>query len=165
MRGTYPDGYYGFCTEGKGPHLNPEDIMVNLFALRGHDPDISTVIARRNGARLHVSAGGRLAGLEAGSDAVEFDLTAFPGHDAHVLVGNINAVTSVTVDGDELPRLSDGVDDAEGWSHAEGSAYATLRVRQRPDAMRIVVGLGSAPEPEVDETPDDDSTHTDDSDE
>ena len=151
LRGTYPDGYYGFCTEGKGPHLNPEDIMVNLFALRGHDPDISTVIARRNGARLHVSAGGRVSALDAGPEAVEFDLTAFPGHDAHVLVGNIKAVTSVTVDDREVPRLGDDADaDAEGWSHAEGSAYATLRVRQRQ-----VVGLGSAPELQLDEAPDD----------
>ena len=37
-KGTYPDGFYGFCTEGKGPHLNPEDIMVNIYTLRGLDP-------------------------------------------------------------------------------------------------------------------------------
>ena len=44
LKGTYPDGFYGFCTEGRGPHLNPEDIMVNVYTLRGLDPGIKTSI-------------------------------------------------------------------------------------------------------------------------
>ncbi len=53
LKGTYPDGFYGFCTEGKGPHLNPEDIMANVYSLRGLDPGIKTVIA----GSIHLSSG------------------------------------------------------------------------------------------------------------
>ncbi len=53
LKGTYPDGFYGFCTEGKGPHLNPEDIMVNVYSLRGLDPGVKTAIA----GSIHLSSG------------------------------------------------------------------------------------------------------------
>lgn len=53
LKGTYPDGFYGFCTEGKGPHLNPEDIMVNVYTLRGLDPGIKTAIT----GEIHLSSG------------------------------------------------------------------------------------------------------------
>ena len=53
LKGTYPDGFYGFCTEGKGPHLNPEDIMVNVYMLRGLDPGVKTAIV----GSIHLSSG------------------------------------------------------------------------------------------------------------
>ena len=59
LKGTYPDGFYGFCTEGKGPHLNPEDIMVNVYTLRGLDPGIKTAIA----GEIHLSSGAMVDGL------------------------------------------------------------------------------------------------------
>ncbi len=59
FKGTYPDGFYGFCTEGKGPHLNPEDIMVNVYTLRGLDPGIKTAIT----GEIHLSSGAMVDGL------------------------------------------------------------------------------------------------------
>lgn len=59
FKGTYPDGFYGFCTEGRGPHLNPEDIMVNVYTLRGLDPGIKTAIT----GEIHLSSGARVDGL------------------------------------------------------------------------------------------------------
>ena len=56
LKGTYPDGFYGFCTEGKGPHLNPEDIMVNVYTLRGLDPGIKTAIVND----VHLSSGAKI---------------------------------------------------------------------------------------------------------
>ncbi len=53
LKGTYPDGFYGFCTEGKGPHLNPEDIMANVYMLRGLDPGVKTAIS----GSIHLSSG------------------------------------------------------------------------------------------------------------
>ena len=63
-KGTYPDGFYGFCTEGKGPHLNPEDIMVNFYSLRGLDPNIKTAIARD----IHLSSGAKVDALTRTND-------------------------------------------------------------------------------------------------
>ena len=59
LKGTYPDGFYGFCTEGKGPHLNPEDIMVNVYMLRGLDPGIKTAIT----GEVHLSSGAKVDAL------------------------------------------------------------------------------------------------------
>ena len=59
LKGTYPDGFYGFCTEGKGPHLNPEDIMVNIYTLRGLDPGIKTAITQD----IHLSSGAKIDAL------------------------------------------------------------------------------------------------------
>ena len=59
LKGTYPDGFYGFCTEGKGPHLNPEDIMVNVYTLRGLDPGIKTAIS----GDVHLSSGAKVDAL------------------------------------------------------------------------------------------------------
>ena len=59
LKGTYPDGFYGFCTEGKGPHLNPEDIIVNVYALRGLDPGIKTTIV----GDVHLSSGAKIDAL------------------------------------------------------------------------------------------------------
>ena len=64
LKGTYPDGLYNCCTEGRGPHINPEDIMVNLYALRGLDPDISTRILHDHDNRVHVSSGARVDGVD-----------------------------------------------------------------------------------------------------
>ena len=64
LKGTYPDGFYGFCTEGKGPHLNPEDIMANVYTLRGLDPGIKTAIA----GEIHLSSGARIEGLTLTND-------------------------------------------------------------------------------------------------
>ncbi len=59
LKGTYPDGFYGFCTEGKGPHLNPEDIIVNVYTLRGLDPGIKTTIV----GDVHLSSGAKVDAL------------------------------------------------------------------------------------------------------
>ncbi len=59
FKGTYPDGFYGFCTEGRGPHLNPENIMVNIYTLRGLDPGIKTAIA----GEIHISSGAKINAL------------------------------------------------------------------------------------------------------
>lgn len=56
LKGTYPDGFYGFCTEGRGPHLNPEDIMVNVYTLRGLDPGIKTAIT----GEVHLNSGAKI---------------------------------------------------------------------------------------------------------
>ncbi len=75
LKGTYPDGLYGFCTEGRGPHINPEALMVNLYALRGFDPDISTGICRVDGNRIHISTGAKIDGLNHDdSDRLTFTL-------------------------------------------------------------------------------------------
>ena len=87
LKGTYPDGFYGYCTEGRGPHINPEDIMVNLYTLRGLDPDISTGILRVQDNRIHVSSGARIDGLGYGdSDQLTFTLRYIQNETSYCII-------------------------------------------------------------------------------
>jgi hypothetical protein len=83
LKGTYPDGFYGFCTEGKGPHLNPEDIIVNVYTLRGLDPGIKTAIA----GNVHLSSGAKVDALTA-SDAgqLNWQLSYAENEVSHALI-------------------------------------------------------------------------------
>ncbi len=83
LKGTYPDGFYGFCTEGKGPHLNPEDIIVNVYTLRGLDPGIKTAIA----GNVHLSSGAKVDALTV-SDAgqLNWQLSYAENEVSHALI-------------------------------------------------------------------------------
>ncbi|MXZ02080.1 hypothetical protein F4Y93_16085 [Candidatus Poribacteria bacterium] len=83
LKGTYPDGFYGFCTEGKGPHLNPEDIMVNVYTLRGLDPGIKTAIVDD----VHLSSGAKIdkfTGTDAGQ--LNWQLSYVEGEVSYTLI-------------------------------------------------------------------------------
>ena len=68
LKGTYPDFLDNFCLDRKGPHLNPENILVNMFALRNLDPDISTGVAHYQSNRVHVSSGARVEDISTDSN-------------------------------------------------------------------------------------------------
>jgi hypothetical protein len=148
LKGTYPDGFYEFCTVGRGPHINPEDIMVNLLALRGHDPDISTAVVRtQNGTRIHISSGARVVGAEIRGDTLVFELIGIPPYDALVFVGNLPQLTVVDVDGRRLDSgNSSGA--SRGWRYDSERRAAYLRVPQSKERIHVRLDL-SAPHPEV----------------
>ncbi len=83
LKGTYPDGFYGFCTEGKGPHLNPEDIMVNVYTLRGLDPDVKTAIT----GSVHLSSGAKPEGFTSSrSGELKWSLNYVENETSHTLI-------------------------------------------------------------------------------
>ena len=87
FKGTYPDAFYGFCTERRGPHLNPENIMVNLYALRGLDPDISTAVVRCKDERIHLSTGAKIDSVECDDTAkLEFRLRYVQGETSYTII-------------------------------------------------------------------------------
>lgn len=83
LKGTYPDGFYGFCTEGKGPHLNPEDIIVNVYTLRGLDPGIKTTIV----GDIHLSSGAKIDALAVtGAGQVNWKLSYAENEASYTLI-------------------------------------------------------------------------------
>lgn len=99
LKGTYPDGFYGYCTERKGPHINPEDIMVNLYTLHNSDPDISTEILRTRDARIHVSSGAKVSKLNRDRNGnLSFSLEYLPEHTVHVLIAGYTKPEELFVD-------------------------------------------------------------------
>ena len=128
LKGTYPDGFYGYCTEGRGPHINPENIMVNLYTLRGLDPDISTGILHEQDNRIHVSSGARIDGLNYDdSDRLTFTLRYVQNETSYCIIAGYGsrfsgtessakpAPTAIRTGGGELPIVDNFSTTESGW--------------------------------------------------
>ena len=132
LKGTYPDGFYGYCTEGRGPHINPEDIMVNLYTLRGLDPDISTGILRVQDSRIHVSSGARIDGLGYNdSDRLTFTLRYIQNETSYCIIAGYGrrfdetessakpGPSAIRTGGGELPLVDSLSTTESGWLYRE----------------------------------------------
>ena len=132
LKGTYPDGFYGYCTEGRGPHINPEDIMVNLYTLRGLDPDISTGILRVQDNRIHVSSGARIDGLGYDdSDQLTFTLRYIQNETSYCIIAGYGGrfgetessakpgPSAIRTGGGELPLVDSLSTTESGWLYRE----------------------------------------------
>ncbi|UCH36363.1 MAG: hypothetical protein JSV65_08420 [Armatimonadota bacterium] len=140
LKGTYCDGWYEHCTDGRGPWINPEDIMVNLFALMGFDPDVSTAllpdpIARRRATpRVHVSSGARVTDARMDRGAISFGLKYSAGETSHTLIAGVNKPTRVAAHGAPVAATPDLAAVAEGWQYdAERNWFILKLTHVRPD--------------------------------
>jgi len=79
--GSYPDSITRF-ERRNGAFLNPEDILVNVLALKGHDPDIKTVRVKST----VISSAARIENARANRAGLRFDLQWFPNETSHVLI-------------------------------------------------------------------------------
>ena len=149
LKGTYPDGLYGFCTEGRGPHINPEDIMVNLYALRGLDPDISTEICRVQGNSIHLSTGARIEGVNYDeSDRLTFTLRYVQNETSYGIIAGYGSRFSETESSvpsairtrsGELP-LVDNLSTAEsGWLYRGEKDIIFIKYRHLMEATDFEV--------------------------
>jgi hypothetical protein len=124
--GTYPDSITDF--QKRNPvFINPENILVNLFAMRGHDPDIKTARARRGEREITVSSGAAVEALVADGNGVRFRLKFFPGENSHTLIAGCEP-TTVQVNGLPLPRSASPVRREPGWwwDRARQRAYLVI---------------------------------------
>ncbi len=107
LKGTYPDGFYEFCTEGKGPHLNPEDIMANVYALRGLDPGVKTKIS----GAVHLSSGATPEEFKnSRSGMLKWTLSYAENETSHTLI--VGYGQSPTVIRAQIAETDNGTDDA-----------------------------------------------------
>ena len=153
LKGTYPDGLYDFCTERRGPHINPEDIMVNLYTLRGFDPDISTSICRVEGNRIYVSAGAKIDGLnhDDKSDRLAFTLRYVQNETSYCSIAGYGSrfgetessakqgPAAIRTRSGELP-LVDNLSTAEsGWLYREEEDIIFIKYKHPTDATEFEV--------------------------
>ena len=142
LKGSYPDGFYGFCTEGKGPHLNPEDIMVNVYALRGLDPGVKTVIA----GSIHLSSGAIPDAVSTSRNGtINWSLNYAENETSHTLIVGYDkppsAITARGTKGDEtetpefeIPQV-DGLEEVtSGWRYIpEKDAILIIQIHTTTD--------------------------------
>ncbi len=144
LKGTYPDGFYGYCTEGRGPHINPEDIMVNLYTLRGLNPDISTEIVHVQDNRVHVSSGARVDRLDYGdSDRLRFTLRYIPNETSYCIIAGYGSrfgetestakpgPSAIRTGGDELPIVDNLSTTESGWLYREEKDIVFIKYKHQ----------------------------------
>jgi len=149
LKGTYCDGWYEHMTDKRGAWINPEDIMVNLFALMGFDPDVSTAllpdpIAERGAKpRVHISSGARVRKARIERRGVSFELGYFAGETSHTLVSGVNKPTSVEANGKPL-TLADLASADEGWQYVAERNWLILKVKHVGPEVELHVSAGLA---------------------
>ena len=137
LKGTYPDGLYEYCTDGRGPHINPEDIMANLFALRGADPDIKTQVLRAKQGRIHVSSGAEVSDAQSDSESsISCRLKYVAGQISFTLITGLDTPSNVLVNGELLEM---GFESGQGWTYAPESRYLFLQVNHIDEQLQIEV--------------------------
>ena len=152
LKGTYPDGFYGHCTEGRGPHINPEDIMVNLYTLRGLDPDISTRIVRVRDNRIHVSSGARVDGLDYGdSDRLTFALRYVQNETSYCIIAGYGGrfgetessaklgPSAIRTGGEALPLVDSLSTTESGWLYREDKDIIFIKYKHQTGATDFEV--------------------------
>src|SRR5262249_4748054 len=83
--GTYPDSISDF-NRRNGAFLNPEDILVNVLAIRGHDPDVQTRHLKTDHGPITISSAASINGMSSHGTNLQFNLSFFHGELSHTLV-------------------------------------------------------------------------------
>lgn len=147
LKGTYCDGWYEHFTDKRGAWINPEDIMVNLFALMGFDPDVSTAIvpdpiaSPRAQSRVHISSGARVSDVERTRSMTAFKLTYSAGETSHTLIAGIRKPTRVTADAATVPAGDLSSVDT-GWQYDADRDWLILKVGHAHKEARIEIRAG-----------------------
>jgi hypothetical protein len=135
--GAYPDSISQF--EKRNPaFLNPEDILVNVLALQGHDPDIKTARLRSGAGQYVVSSGAEIEDLRKTDAGLEFQLRFYPGEQSHTLVVGARP-REVRVDGNLLPQVEKPVRQAPGWWWDEQRTRVYLVVPHVQGRVRVTI--------------------------
>lgn len=125
--GAYPDSISEF--EKRNPaFLNPEDILINVLTLKGHDPDVKTARLKTKEGEIVVSSGAHVNRLRTGQDGVQFQLLFVEGEISHTLVTGPKP-REVLVDGVRLSESADPVrrDPGWWWDQAHDRLYLAVR--------------------------------------
>ena len=156
FKGTYPDSLDEFCSVKRAPYINPENIMANLYTLRGQDPDISTAIIRHENGRIHLSSGATIETRGGGSDGrLNFKLSYVDTETSHTIITGYGSIPSaVRAQGQDLPRVEDLEAAESGWLYRQEKDIVFVKCKHKGSEITFEV-LPSPKEksPEIDENP------------
>jgi len=116
--GTYPDSYGQWFTHRNPVFINPENIQLNLMALRGLDPGLRSVAVSLGGGPVHVTAPGDLKAKATGRDGLTVELKYLPGETCYVTIAPVAAEGLTVKIGDEsLLRRETLAAGETGWAY------------------------------------------------
>jgi hypothetical protein len=133
--GTYPDSISDFQKPNPA-FINPEDILLNVLALAGHDPDIKTVRLRAGQKSVLISSGARIDQAEITDRGARFRLRFFKSEPSHSLIVGIHP-RAVKVDGKLLSESDTPVRRDAGWWWDEKRNRAYLVVAHEKETVEV----------------------------
>jgi len=125
--GAYPDSISEF--EKRNPaFINPEDILLNVLTLKGHDPDVKTERLKTDAGEVVISSGADVREARVTRDGARFQLSFFKGESSHTLVAGLKP-REVRVNGTRLPESPTPVRREPGWWWDQARRRLFLTVR------------------------------------
>jgi hypothetical protein len=135
--GAYPDSISKF--ELRNPaFLNPEDILVNVLALKGHDPDVKTARLKVRSRELVLSSGATIDKLEGTAAGVRFQLNFFAGEYSHALITGLRP-EAIRVNAKLLPESKTPLRREPGWWWDEKAQRIYLTVLQEQARVQVEI--------------------------
>lgn len=111
--GAYPDSISNF-TQRNPAFINPEDILVNVLALHGQDPDIQTARIKTANGTVVISSGARIERAKATDENVILDLNFFKNESSHTLL-SLPKPSAVKANGVRLNESPNPMLQEVGW--------------------------------------------------
>lgn len=149
-RGMYPDAYSA-VTGDETYHwdLGPGNIMMNVMAFLGIDPDVHTRILELENRKLHVNGGTPFSANLEGSTLEIRPLPPNHADSVFFLIPDVVEPQSVSFAGEDLPRVEDVDGVPEGWSYTlDGNLIVKLFVSDSTKVL-LISDLAHLPETTV----------------
>ena len=123
--GCYPDSLNLMLEKRFAADINPENIMVNEYRLRGSGVEIKTLRV----GEVTVSSGSHLTpNGEPGAGEIRFGSMFFEGRPAYTLVRPLANPGTVKVDGRIVDRLKNLTSSSEGWRYDADTQSLELKL-------------------------------------
>ncbi len=141
-KGCYPDSWDMLENHPNPPDLNPENILVNLLTLTGHDPGLKHRVLNRDGNPIFVTSIAEILSADVvGNGIINVRLKFFPGVRSYVLVAGLPSGfrPDVVLNGKPL-RAAEDVDAVPaGFSFLAEKGWLVVAVAhsEEPDTLQI----------------------------
>ena len=134
LKGSYPDGLYKRLTDRCPAMINPEDIILNRYAVEGHDPRVGTRYVRRDGEpTIHVTSCAKLGPPELAGKRLTVPLTFYKDRYSGTLVANCPPPSQVTLGGQTLQPVASIPDTPQGWKYLTATKHLIVRAKHASD--------------------------------
>jgi hypothetical protein len=135
--GAYPDSITNF--EQRNPaFINPEDILANLLALKGYDPEVKTVRLAGPRGDIVISSGAAIEHARLTPSGLEFQLRYFPGANSYILVSGLKP-NQVQFADQTLSPSAEPVRRDPGWWWDAKRNWLFLVVPQEKETVTVTV--------------------------
>jgi len=139
LKGSYPDGLYGRLTKRCPAMINPEDIILNRYAVEGHDPRVKTIYVRRAGEpTLHITSSAKLGKPKLTAKTLKVPVTFYKDQYSGTLLANCSAPASVALGNQSLKSVQAIPESPQGWKYVPGTKHLIVRARHADDKPAVL---------------------------